>query len=87
MHGHCPTARRLIEVAVTPPYSCTTLNPLTPAFKNAIQVPELVTCTGAFGGQTESVNLSLTAIGEKQLNPLYCNSSCTDKMQNNTLGH
>ncbi|CAM9312609.1 unnamed protein product, partial [Laminaria digitata] len=27
------------------------------------QVPELVTCTGAFGGQTESVNLSLTAIG------------------------
>lgn len=27
------------------------------------QVPKLVTCAGAFGGQTESVNLSLTAIG------------------------
>lgn len=27
------------------------------------QVPSLVTCAGAFGGQTESVNLSLTAIG------------------------
>ncbi|CAN0471087.1 unnamed protein product, partial [Ectocarpus sp. 8 AP-2014] len=27
------------------------------------QVPRLVTCAGAFGAQTESVNLSLTAIG------------------------
>ncbi len=27
------------------------------------QVPKLLTCAGAFGGQTESVNLSLTAIG------------------------
>lgn len=27
------------------------------------QVPKLVVCAGAFGGQTESVNLSLTAIG------------------------
>lgn len=27
------------------------------------QVPRLVVCAGAFGGQTESVNLSLTAIG------------------------
>lgn len=29
-------------------------------------MPKLVACTGAFGGQTESVNLSLTAIGESQ---------------------
>lgn len=29
-----------------------------------VQVPKLVTCTGAFGAQTENVNLSLTGIGE-----------------------